>query len=71
MLNLDEHNSYKDGVCFTKKEFDEYYKDKEKAIILCVSNPKKYDKPINPYEMYKNFRVPKSFLYLDNIKSKA
>lgn len=49
----------------TKSFYDMYFKDKDKAYALKIGNLTKYDKPINPYSLIKNFVAPQSFRYIE------
>lgn len=56
----------------TKKEsgisktfYDSYFENRSKAYALEIGVLKKYDSPINPYEIIKGFVPPQSFRYLN------
>ncbi|NNG67755.1 ASCH domain-containing protein [Caldanaerobacter subterraneus] len=55
----------KDYAGIDKKVFDEYYKNKEKAVAYRLGNVKKYLKPIKLTDLGIRF-VPQSFVYIES-----
>lgn len=43
--------------------YDKYYKGKEKAVALKITECKKYKECIDPEQVVPNFKVPQSFIY--------
>ncbi|OEF21057.1 hypothetical protein A145_04940 [Vibrio splendidus 5S-101] len=49
-----------------KQFFDMYFSEREVAYAIQIKKFKKYDTPINPYEVEPNFKAPQSFKYIDS-----
>ncbi|WP_246851135.1 ASCH domain-containing protein [Vibrio crassostreae] len=49
-----------------KQFFDMYFSDREVAYAIQIKQLKRYDKPIDPYEVEPNFKAPQSFKYIDS-----
>lgn len=57
-----------------KGDFFSYYKNKEKAIAIRISNPKEFKSPCELEQMreiFKNFNPPQSFYYLNESEKYA
>ncbi len=54
-----------------RKDFFEYYTDKELGYSIVIDRVKKFRNPKNPNDVFVNFKAPQSFCYLDesNIQS--
>ena len=50
----------------TRKFFDKYYKGREKAVALKIKECKEYKEAINPESLIPNFKVPQSFIYIED-----
>ena len=50
----------------TRKFFDKYYKGREKAVALKIKDCKEYKEAINPESLIPNFKVPQSFIYIED-----
>ena len=50
----------------TRKFFDKYYKGREKAVALMIKDCKEYKEAINPESLIPNFKVPQSFIYIED-----
>ena len=53
----------KDQSGVTKKFFNKYYKEKDKAVALKIKECKEYVAGVNPDSLVPNFKVPQSFIY--------
>lgn len=49
----------------TKDFFDQYFVGRSKGYALQISNPRRYKKPINPFDLYTSFVAPQSFKYIE------
>lgn len=62
-------NIWKETRCqsgVTRKFFDKYYKGREKAVALKIKECKEYKEAINPESLLPNFKVPQSFIYIED-----
>ena len=62
-------NIWKETRCqsgVTRKFFDKYYKGREKAVALKIKECKEYKEAINPDSLIPNFKVPQSFIYIED-----
>lgn len=50
----------------TRKFFDKYYKGRVKAVALKIKECKEYKEAINPESLIPNFKVPQSFIYVED-----
>jgi type I restriction enzyme S subunit len=50
----------------SKKQFFEYFKNKEKGFAITIKNFQKYDAPIDPFIKFDNFKAPQSFYYVSD-----
>lgn len=48
----------------SKKQFFEYFKNKEKGFAISIENPQKYNPSIDPFIEFDNFKAPQSFYYV-------
>ena len=62
--NIWKETKRQSGV--TWKFFDKYYKGKSKAVALKIKECKEYKEAINPESLIPNFKVPQSFIYIEN-----
>lgn len=61
------HLQIENHSCVTEKEFQEYYKGKDKAYALVLSNPQPLNIPLSEIrELKPNFHPPQSYIYLDD-----
>jgi predicted transcriptional regulator len=51
----------------TKAEFDKYFKDKEKGIVLEIEEVNEIRPPIDPFKLIDNFVAPQSYRYVNGI----
>jgi predicted transcriptional regulator len=49
----------------TKEFFEAYFRGRERGFALAIGDVRKYDEPISPDNIIKNFTPPQSFIYLD------
>ncbi len=54
----------KEDAGITAEFFFKYFKGRSTAVAIEISNPRRYEKAINPYTKYKNFMPPQSFRYV-------
>ena len=52
------------GIC--REFFDEYFMDRDTAYAIQIKDLKKYNNPIDPYEVERGFKAPQSFKYLES-----
>jgi len=62
---------YKDVGCIEKLDFFEYYKDQKIAYAIEINKVKKLKSHIEPSKAVKNFKIPQSFSYLDELTSRG
>lgn len=55
----------KDVSGINKQFFDEYFVNRDVAYAIQIKKLKKYQSPINPYELDTSFKAPQSFKYID------
>ncbi len=46
--------------------FFQYFAGKNKACAISIEHARRYEFPLNPREVLRNFTPPQSFMYLDN-----
>ena len=57
----------KNHACISELEFLKYYRDKDRAYVLVLSNPQPLDIPLLEIrELKPNFHPPQSYIYLDD-----
>ena len=56
--------THKDGG-ISKKQFDEYFKGRDIAYAIAIDEAFKFDEPIDPKQVIKDFKAPQNFIYLD------
>ena len=61
--NIWKETKRQSGV--TQNFFDKYYKGREKAVALKIKECKEYKEAINPESLIPNFKVPQSFIYVE------
>jgi predicted transcriptional regulator len=49
----------------TKEFVETYFRGRERGFALAIGDVRKYDEPISPDNIIKNFTPPQSFIYLD------
>jgi predicted transcriptional regulator len=49
----------------TKEFFEAYFRGRERGFALAIGDVRKYDEPVSPDNIIKNFTPPQSFIYLD------
>ena len=62
---------YKDVGCIEKIDFFDYYKGQKIAYAIEVHNVKELKFHIEPSKIVRNFKVPQSFSYLDDLTSQG
>ena len=62
--NIWKETKRQSGV--TWKFIDKYYKGKSKAVALKIKECKEYKEAINPESLIPNFKVPQSFIYIED-----
>ncbi|ELM6646435.1 ASCH domain-containing protein [Vibrio vulnificus] len=55
----------KDVSGINKQFFDEYFVNRDVAYAIQIKKLKKYQSPINPYELDTSFKAPQSFKYIE------
>lgn len=55
----------KEFAGITKAYFDDYYKEKDRAVAIGIGNVTVYNPPIQLKELGKNIFAPQSYRYLD------
>ncbi len=55
----------KDASGINKQFFDQYFLDREVAYAIEIKEFKRYETPINPYEIEAGFKAPQSFKYIE------
>nr|VFK77940.1 MAG: Predicted transcriptional regulator, contains an HTH and PUA-like domains [Candidatus Kentron sp. SD] len=50
------------GVC--QKFYKEYFSGRDKGYAISIGRKTRYDKSVNPYEVFDSFTPPQSFCYL-------
>ena len=50
----------------TKKQFNDYFKGNKIAHAIEIDEVVKFDTPIDPKEVIKNFTAPQNYMYVDN-----
>ena len=61
--NIWKETKRQSGV--TQNFFDKYYKGREKAVALKIKECKEYKEANNPESLIPNFKVPQSFIYVE------
>ena len=54
------------GSGITKEYFDAYFRGCDMAHAIAIGEVVKFDTPIDPKEVIKNFTAPQNFLYVDS-----
>jgi type I restriction enzyme S subunit len=54
----------KDQAGISKKEFFEYFRNKEKGFALEIKDAERFEKPLDPKTLFPNFVPPQSFCYI-------
>lgn len=49
-----------------KKQFFEYYKNKEKGFAISIQNFQEFKTPVDPFIEFDNFKAPQSFYYVSD-----
>lgn len=52
-----------------EREYFNYYKGKERGVALKISKLKFFKEPIDPHEIFSDFRAPQSFQYVEDIEA--
>ena len=60
-------NKYHEVGIISKKDFFEYYLNKEIGYSILIDKVFKFKSPINPKTVFRNFTPPQSFCYCDDI----
>lgn len=50
----------------SKDNFDKYFEKAKTAFAIKINNVSKFEDPISPPTIFKKFKAPRSFVYLDN-----
>lgn len=54
------------GSGITKEYFDAYFRGCDMAHAIAIGEVVKFDTPIDPKEVIKNFTAPQNFMYVDS-----
>ena len=54
------------GSGITKEYFDAYFRGCDMAHAIAIGEVVKFDTPIDPKEVIKNFTAPQNYMYVDN-----
>lgn len=53
----------------SKSYFDDYFGGRDRAFALKIGEVRRYDQPVEPYEVIQNFTPPQSYMYVCNLSA--
>ena len=63
--NIWQQTKKQSGI--TKAFFDKYYTGRDRAVALKIKEYREYKESVNPLSLLPDFKVPQSFIYVDDI----
>lgn len=60
---------YSDIGCISKEDFFNYYKNMESGFSIKIESYKKFNKGVDPAEIFEKFCAPQSYFYLEEEKA--
>ena len=64
-------DKYKDVSGINETEFFNYFNKREKGLAIEISHIRFFKEPIDPKNIYPNFKAPQSFCYIEDIEANS